>query len=166
MDQDSEKARVYRANFMLQQKVGSGPLDEETVKKCQTAIDNNEVDFTPLGLQYLGNLQEAINKAKSPDTDIQEAKQLLTQPVMELKANATFFHYSLIGNLANIMLSFLESIDQLDKDAVDIVEAHHKTLHAIIIKKMAGDGGEHGAIMVKELKDACARYYAKRTKKK
>jgi len=149
---------------MLQQKVGAGPLDEAKVKESQKAIDENDVDFTPLGMQYLNQLKTAIDKSKDASIEMRERKQMLTQPVMELKANATIFHYTLIGNLANIMLSFLEAIDELDDDAISIVAAHHTTLNAIVLKKMSGDGGEHGSILINELKDACARYYSKKKK--
>jgi hypothetical protein len=85
---------------------------------------------------------------------------------MELKANAATFRYSLIGNLANIMLSFLESLTVMDKDAIEIVKAHHSTLHMIIVRKMTGDGGEGGKQLQKELQQACDRYYHKRFGKK
>ena len=80
------------------------------------------------------------------------------------KANAAIFHYTLIGSMANVMLSFLEAIKEFDKDAIEMVAAHHTTLKAIVLKKMSGDGGAVGEQMVQELKDACARYYAKKKK--
>lgn len=166
MERKQEKANVYKANRMLQQKVGSGPLDERAVQRSQKAIDENDVDFTPLGMRFLDLLEAAVKQAGDEFIDMKTRKQALTSPVMELKANAAIFHYSLIGNLANIMLSFLESIEELDKDAVSIVGAHHTTLHAIVMKKMKGDGGKYGDILTGELKDACARYYAKKKKKK
>jgi hypothetical protein len=156
---------VYKASKMLQQKVGAGPLDEEVVKKSQKVLDENDVDFTPMGLQFLGKLEAALKQANDASIDMKVRKQALTAPVMELKANASIFKYNLIGTLANIMLSFLESTPTLDKDAITIVDAHHKTLHMIVVKKMTGDGGQHGEIFVRELKDACARYHAARLKK-
>ena len=147
----------------LQLKVGKGPLNQDDVKKMQTAIDNNEFDFTPMGLKFLEDLQDAIDVIKkSKNTDLNEFRDGLIAPVMQLKANAAIFKYSLIGDLANVMLSFLETITNLDKDAVSIVQAHHTTLNAIITQKIKGDGGDVGALMITELKQACARYYAKR----
>lgn len=86
-------------------------------------------------MRFLDLLEAAVKQAGDRSIDMKTRKQALTSPVMELKANAAIFHYSLIGNLANIMLSFLESIEELDKDAVSIVGAHHTTLHAIVMKK-------------------------------
>ncbi|MCB1531787.1 MAG: hypothetical protein KDJ35_02845, partial [Alphaproteobacteria bacterium] len=63
---------------------------------------------------------------------------------------------------ANVMLSFLEAVKELDEDVVRIVEAHHKTLSAIVIKKMQGDGGQAGKLMEDELRAACKRYFSKK----
>lgn len=159
----TNKPNIIKADKSLQQKVGTGSLNTDDVKNMQSAIDNNDFDFAPIGLKFLDQLLDVIQKTKtSKDTDLNEFKDGLIGPVMQLKANAAIFKFSLIGDLANIMLSFLETINQLDKDAVAIVEAHHSTLNAIITKNIRGDGGQVGRMMVKELKEACTRYYAKR----
>lgn len=161
----SEEAKVIKANKGLQAKVGTGQLDEALLAKCQDVMDGNDVDFEPMAKEFLNVLADAIKKAKTPDIETQEAVQSMTAPVMQLKANAALFKFNLIGNLANVMLSFLESVEKLDSDAISIVEAHHKTLSAIVIKNMKGDGGTFGQQMEEELRNACKRYYAKRSKK-
>lgn len=163
-----DNTQVYQANKILQQKIGTGPLDPAVVERAQRAIEENDVDFAPLGLQFLTELEEALNNVEknlNPDK-FDSQKQSLTRPVMELKANGTIFHYKLVGDLANIMLSFLESIKSLDKDALSIVRAHHDTLKGIISKGMKGDGGQEGKVFINELTDACERYYKKNKKKK
>jgi hypothetical protein len=162
MGVQENEAKIFKANFKLQQKVGSGPLDERKVQESQQVIETNEVDFGPTALEILEKLEKAIKRSQDSTANMQEAKALLTTPVMELKANAAIFKYALIGNLANIMLSFLEAIKDLDKDAVEIVKAHHNTLHMIVVRKMSGDGGEGGKMLMKELQQACDRYYKKR----
>ena len=115
-------------------------------------------------MEYLNQLETAIEDAKNSDQSMKETLQSLTGPVMQLKANASTFKYDLIGNLANIMLSFLEAIQEMDDDAISIVAAHHQTLKAIVLKKMTGDGGPVGKQMEDELKGACKRYFLKRQK--
>jgi len=156
-----KQAKVIKANRALQAKVGSGPLNTDVVERCQAVMDNNNVDFSPLAMEYLDKLQAAIQTAKSPDVDMPTAVANMTAPVMQLKANAATFKYNLIGNLANVMLSFLEGIKKLDKDAIAIVEAHHRTLTAIVMKKTKGDGGAFGQQMEEELKNACKRYFSR-----
>lgn len=158
-----QKPKRIKADTTLQEKIGTGPLDKEVVEKCQEVMDNNDVDFAPLAMEYLGKLQEAIAVVKGGEVEMKDAVEGMTAPVMQLKANASLFGYSLIGNLANVMLSFLEGVKELDDDVVAIVDAHHKTLSAIVIKKMKGDGGDFGRQMEEELKGACKRYFVKRS---
>lgn len=159
---ESKKANIIKADKTLQFKIGAGPLDERVVERCQVVMDKNEVDFSPLGLKYLSELQDAIQATKSGTMNKKQATQAITEPVMQLKANAATFRYTLISNLANVMLSFLEAIDEIDNSVIEIVEAHHKSLSAIVIKKMHGDGGTAGKQMEEELRAACKRYFARK----
>lgn len=159
--QGSGKANIIKATYDLQRKVGKGPIDEAVIKKSQQMIDTNDVDFGPVALAILQRLNATIEEAKNPGRSFDDLKQLFIQPVMELKANASTFHYDLVGALANVMLGFLESIKIMDKDAIEIVRAHHDSLHAIIIHKVSGNGGARGQTLVLELKNACDRYYNK-----
>ncbi len=159
---NKEEAKVIKANYRLQQKVGAGPLDARAVQQSQQVIENNQVDFGPLGLSILNKLADAVEHAKTSNATTKDIKQMMTTPVMELKAHAAIFHYTLIGNLANIMLNFLEAIVVVDADAIDIVKAHHDSLHMIIVRGMKGTGGEGGKILAMELQQACDRYYHKK----
>ena len=156
------ETRVIKASYVLQAKVGAGPLDAEKVRESQRVIETNKVDFVPLGLEFLDNLEKILQEATQTKMEPEELRERLTQPIMQLKGNASMFHYNLIGDLANIMLSFLESIKEVDSDALEIVGAHHQTLKAIIMKRMQGDGGMNGKAFQNELKGACKRYFAKR----
>lgn len=167
MNTKKDKAKTYKATHELKQRIGSGPLDMQSIERAQNAMDNNKIDFSPMGLEFLATLEKSLNTVEADLDHSKTEKQMkmLIAPVMELKANATIFHYALVGNLASIMLNFLESINKLDTDALSIVRGHHDSLKLILSSKMTGDGGKDGKIMETELKDACARYYKKARKK-
>lgn len=162
--QSPKKAKIIKADYSLLAKVGSGPLDEKLVQRCQKVMDSNTVDFTPLANEFLEKLKAAINDTKSGKLSKDKAIEAMSGPVMQLKGNAATFRYELIGNLANVMLSFLESITVLDDDVLAIVDAHHKTLSAIVLKKMSGTGGSSGKLLEDELKGACKRYFSRSQK--
>ena len=157
-----DNVRVFKASYDLQSKVGKGPLDEDTVRRCQAVLDREASGFEDLAGDILDRLELAIEKARLGKHNENDLIEAMTQPVMELKANARMFKYGLVSSLANIMLGFLESIEKLDKDAIEIVSAHQKTLHAIISREMKGDGGEYRVLLEKELRDAIRRYFSKR----
>lgn len=150
--------QITKADFSLQTKIGKGPLNPEVVKRCQAIIENNNVDFTPMATKFLNALKQATDNLASGESNAAKSMQDIRASVMELKANASIFHYGLVGNLANIMLQFLEDILKIDDNITQIINAHHTTLSLIIKKQMKGDGGKHGALLQKELTDACTRY--------
>ena len=161
MNSDKKKARIVKANRLLQAKIGTGEVDPEVIEKSQKVIDENKVDFAPMAEEYIAALQSCIEDAQKKKKSDQDILEHMIEPVMQIKANAKMFDYELIGNLANIMLNFLETIDEIDGDVLDIVEAHQKTLVIIVKNKMRGDGGEYGEEITSELKEACKRYFAK-----
>ncbi len=159
--QNDDDVRIYKANRSLQITVGTGKLDEQKVRESQKVIDENTTDFKPIALDCLKRLQDGITNAQSAEGDnVKAVLSGISQPVMDLKANAKMFKYDLVSILTSVMLHFLESLNKLDKNALDIVDAHLKTLRVIVIKEMKGDGGAYGKELLKELESACTRYYA------
>lgn len=155
---NSNKVRIIRATHLLRAKIGTGSISPETIKDCQKVIEENEIDFSPLAREFLDELAQTIRQTRSREISEQEAVEKMASCVMQLKANAGLFHYRLVGNLAQVMLGFLESLSHIDDNALEIVDAHHKTLNAIIAKQMKGDGGKYGQELQEELTHACERY--------
>lgn len=162
-----KKARVMKASHLLQSKVGFGEVEEEAVERGEKVIQAiSQIDFKPLLTEYLEALEDAIAAFKKETNKDQEdvnneLHESITAPVMQIKGNAAMFNYILMSKLANIMLNFLETVDKIDDDVIDILEAHLTTLHAIVNKDMRDDGGVDGQLLQDELRDACKRYFTK-----
>lgn len=162
-----KKARVMKASHLLQSKVGFGDVEEEAIERGEKVIEAiSQIDFAPLVGEYLDALEDAITNFKNnPQKDNAEQNDKLhesiTEPIMQLKGNAAMFNYVLVGKLANIMLNFLETIEHIDDDVIDILDAHHKTLRTIVSKDMRDDGGVDGQLLQDELRDVCKRYFTK-----
>lgn len=146
------------ANHLLQAKVGLGVVDEETLQKSQSIIEKNNFNFVPIATMFLAQLRDALDIAKAEGHGNRRTIERLINPVMQIKANARIFKYGLLGDLASIMLNFLENMNEVDRDIIDIVEAHHRTLTHIISSEMQGDGGNIGKTFETELDNACKRY--------
>ena len=154
-----KRAKIIKADYLLKDKIGTGTISEDIVNFCQEILDNNPFDFSPIAMEQLAILKQVIEQVKNNELTRDEATDKMTECIMQLKANAPMFGYELVGRLANVMLSFLESISEIDDHAIEIVSAHHDTLHAIITKEMKGKGGEAGQQFEIELKNACQRYF-------
>jgi hypothetical protein len=159
---NSKDKQIMKASRLLQAKIGRGAVDEKTILKSQKIIDNNDFDFVPMGEEFLQALDKALGEAKKAESpSAANLLEELREPVMQLKANAAMFGYPLVSVLASIMLNFLESVKTLDRDVIEIVDAHRRTLEIIIRNKMQGEGGDYGVELQKELRNACRRYFAK-----
>lgn len=159
-------ARFINPPNLLKQKVGSGGLSKDILQKAQKLLEENNIDFPPIGDNYLERLRIGIENAQTPPKNI-EPEQLLAgmiYPSMQLKANGGMFHYELVSKISERIVLFLEVVDEADDDVIEIVQAYYTTIRAIFFGKMTGDGGARGTELSKALEDACQRYFEKQKK--
>lgn len=162
------KAEYIKPPNLLKAKVGSGGLSDDILVKAQALLENNTVDFQPLAELYLNSLFSGIERTRKDlqdgETEFHIASMLY--PAMQLKANGGMFHYPLVTTIADRLVQFLEVIELVDEDAVEIVLAFHTTLRAVIMGKVQGDGGTHGADLIAALDQACMRFFERYPDKK
>ncbi len=155
------EVNVYKANYLLQAKVGKGPLNKQIIEECQKIMDENDFDFGPMAEEYLTIFQQLIDEGRNTREPAEDLTDRMTAVAMQLKANAAMFRYPDISKLAIIMLWLLESIDELDEDALDIAQAHHDALQTILEIGLREGAQASGHNFEKELKSACERYFHK-----
>lgn len=157
------KAEFIKPPNTLKAKVGSGGLGDNILDKAQLLLENNSVDFLPLAELYLSSLLNGIERAKdaTEDDDPEAIINKMLYPAMQLKANGGMFHYTLVTQISNRLVHFLEVIETPDMPAVEIVYAFHTTIRAVILGKITGDGGDHGNDLFHALDEACMKYFEK-----
>lgn len=158
------KAEFFPATPQLKVKVGQGGLTDDILDKAQALLASNTVDFRPLGEMYLESMMRGVSKVKELP-DMQTRDEFLISailfPAMQLKANGGMFHYHLVTQIADRMIQFLEVIECVDADALEIVQAFHTTIRAILLGQIKGDGGQRGKELMDALNAACYRYFEK-----
>jgi hypothetical protein len=160
--QDQKKVRsaeIVIPPNRLKMKVGSGGLDDAILNKAQELLENNTIDFKPIALMLVDVLHEAIADAKSGSLKGEEAIQAMLYPAMQLKAQGSMFHYPLVSQIGDILVNFLETVPDVDKDVMDIVVHHKFAVNAVLGSQIKGDGGKLGRELRDALLDACMRYY-------
>lgn len=148
----------------LQAKVGMGNLDEKAALLAQKVLDDNKVNFVPYANNFLKQLDQAITAARNEAHPGRRAIENVVSPVMQIKANSRIFKYDRLGDLAAVMMNFLEHLNELDADSLAIVKAHHTTLSHLVNNEIKGNGGEIGENFQTELENACNRYMISRSK--
>lgn len=145
----------------LKIKVGEGGIPAYVLKRCQEYLESNPVDFTPHAVRHLDQLKDVRAQMEKTAIDHETAKIRLTNIVMQLKSNGSMFHYQLISMISDVMLRFLEKVERINQDFMDIFGMYNRILEIILTKRLNGNGGREGYALTQELHNACLRYYAK-----
>jgi hypothetical protein len=153
------KAELIMPPNRLKEKVGHGGIDETVLMKAQELMENNSIEFQPIAAMLIDVLSEAISDAKAGHISGEEAIEEMLYPAMQLKAQGTMFHYPLVSDISNTLVSFLETVGNTDKDVLDVVLAHKMSINAVLSSQIKGDGGKVGRELREALLGACARYY-------
>lgn len=161
--QPRRRAEFIKPPNIIKSKVGSGGLSEQILQKAEQLLENNTVDFKPLAEMYLNALMKGIEIGKSTDTnpDTEYVIAAMLYPAMQLKANGGMFHYQLVTKIADKLIQFLEVIEFVDIEALEIVLAFHAAVNAIVVGRITGHGGKHGIELLNALEEACLRYFEK-----
>ena len=157
------KAEFFNPPNQLKLKVGNGGLAEDILNKAQALLENNSMDFLPLGEMYLDALSKGIEQARTPPEGMENEAIIaaILFPGMQLKANGGMFHYDLITQIADRFIQFMEVVDTVDSDALEIILAFHTTIRAVLVARIKGDGGKRGEDLLNALIKACYRYFEK-----
>ncbi len=156
--------KIIKPDHHLQKKVGLGDISDDAVARSQKIIDDCRVNFLPIAQDFLFQFEGLVDHLghQSEHPTGRRAIENASIPVMQLKANSRVFKYNLLGDVAHILLSFMDGLQVLDKDAIDVLVAHKKTMRHIITEDMSGTGGFIGDTFTDELRKLCERY--KRTR--
>ncbi|MFP4098927.1 MAG: hypothetical protein ACLFP8_01780 [Alphaproteobacteria bacterium] len=160
------KAKFFSPPNVLKAKAGSGGLNDAVLDRAQNLIENHTVDFAPLAEIYIKQMQDGINDASAlgETTESEIFIENILMPCVQLKANGTMFHYPLVTRIADRFVQFMEVVERLDKETLDIAKAFLTALKAVVSGKIQSDGASHGDALVEELNAACMRYFEKHKK--
>jgi hypothetical protein len=156
-----ETPKYYHPPNVLRQKVGIGGMPEELIARAEQFIQDNQFNFKPTAIEIMKRFNAVLAKAKDADVKDKKLIDRIGEPIMELKANGDMFSFSLLTEVSEILLNFLENIHTLDDDSFHVIEAHKNTIDVIIKNDLRGSGGAEGHALSRELYAACNRYYTK-----
>jgi hypothetical protein len=148
----------------LKEKVGTGGLDQTVLERAQAIIDNNSFDFTPEAQRQLSAIREGIYMCQTQrnrfDTDSLIA--IIAHPAMQLKANGATFGFPIVTKIADLLIRFIEVLDEIDEESIDVISGFSTALNAVIVGQIKGYGGKDGAGLYDALEQACQRYFDKK----
>lgn len=149
-------AKLVLPKNELKAKVGNGGFTEENIEKAQTALEDNDIDFRPIAARYIEEVSKALK-----DFNPQKSKETLLQvldPLMQLRAQGSLFHYPSITAVSDVIVDFLDFHEKMDEQIIEIIQAYEKTAHLLLSRTIKKDNDKICKAFIAELKGACERY--------
>lgn len=154
-------SRLIQPENTLKKKVGNGGFNESDLAKAQSAIENNTVDFKPIAIDLLKDLDKALAAVNENGTETEEALGPILDPLMKLRAQGSLFHYPTITHVSDIVVDFLDTVKAVDSDIIEILTAYKQSAKAILAHEIQDEANGISVRLVDELKGACQRYREK-----
>ncbi len=158
--------RYFKADFELQQKIGTGTLDAGAVAEVQKYLDSVQADITPELQGYLAQIDAALADARGMTYDREQFLPAITRPLMDMKSMSGMFHEMMVCRISSFMLTFIEDVRRLDNDMMEIMSAYVKVTRAVLDLKIREETNPYGQNFLAEIRSACKRYYDKQAAKK
>lgn len=153
--------RYYKADFELQQKIGTGSLDGDAVAKVQQYLDTASSDVIPQLREDLAAMEKVLAEARTMNYDREQFLPNITKPLMNVKALSGMFHEMMVCRVSAFMLTFLEDVRKFDDDVAEIIGAYLKVTKTLMDLKIKEETNPHGQSFLAEIRNACKRYYDK-----
>lgn len=155
----NKKAKIVKPENTLKKKAGNGGFNESDLVKAQNMIQTNEIDFRPLGVDMLKELNDVMAGIKSGAIAPGQYFDMLMYPLMQLKSQGALFRYPSVSHITHILIDLLENIREIDANALEIVAAYAKSLQAMLALQVKEVDSKVSQELCKALADACDRYF-------
>ena len=157
------KAEFIEPDMTLKKLVGYGGLAPDILEKAQALIEESHEDFIPVAEQQLTALHEGVMIAgmQKDKTDHEALISTMLYPAMQLKAHGGMFGYPVITTLANRLVQFLELVEDVNDDMLEIVSSFYTALNALVVSRIQNDETDEGEGLLSALNSACYRYFDK-----
>lgn len=154
-------SKLLKPQNTLKKKVGHGGFNEKDIKKAQKSIEENTVDFKPIAIELLDTLDKVLLSVKAGERDIKASLGSILDPLMQLRAQGSLFHYPSITHISDVVVDFLDTEKSVDKNIIEMLEAYKKAASALISLEIKDENNKTCVAFVSELKSACLRYQLK-----
>jgi len=151
--------RFYKASYELQQRVGTGTVEQARIEKAQEYLDTVQIDVVPLIREKLALLEDRIATAREVAYEREEFLTGLLRPLMDVKSLSGMFHWPVVSRISAFVLSFMEDVRRLDDDVLEIITMHNRVIRLLMDRNTPDDDDPHGQAFLTELRAATKRYY-------
>ena len=157
------QAQFIKPSMELKQKVGYGGLAPEILRQAQDVIEQSSGNFLAIATQHLTALNEAVRLAGTEmgNHDSEILINTLLTPAVQLKGHGSMFGYPSISLIASRLVQFLEVIEEMNADVLDIASSYYTAMNAIIVSRVKEEEHPQTTSLYEALNSACNRFFEK-----
>ena len=154
------QAIIMSATRLLQGKVGVGKISRDCINDAEFIIKQSKTterldEFIEPHLKEM----KALMSDLKVDAQAEGITDKLAKSIMRFKGNVSMFSLSKLVELSIVMLRWIESIQEVDKDVLDVLNGYIVTLSQVESKSVKDDKLLNAIVV--EMQAACERYFAK-----
>ena len=153
---DEDGVVIHAPDLTMKKKLGPGKtlgsiITPSTVEKTEKVVANFEPEIVKEILAEFSELENIAAQLK-PGTVATADLKTLIEKGFAIKSKAGFCNYSLASSLARFMHLFCETLleKQLTAKDINIVSCFVNILKIIFERKIMGDGGATGNVIIQE----------------
>lgn len=163
--EDGAKAdvQIITPPNLLKQKVsGSGGPTPEMLARAEAAVSQMSDDYPGWALDDVNRLGAMVAEVAPTDANGKDVLGDAFKLAHDMRGQGGSFGYPLMTRIANSFCRYVESLNTVDAGALEICDAHVKSMRAVLQNRVKGDGGAIGAQIAEGLETAVQRYNEKR----
>lgn len=151
---------IMPATRLLQSRVGAGKIKPDKIQRAESRIEavRGRLDIKPFADTHIAEIKALLEALRQPGADLALTDDI-ARSVMKFKGNIGIFSEGPLIGLTIIMLNWVESIETLDNDVLEVLNGYSITLDQIFSGKLKDP--RMIEIIIKEMQAACDRYFAK-----
>ena len=153
-------AIIMTATRLLQNKIGTGKIERDRIEDGEFIIKQARAskEAGEFIAAHMQEMDDFIPKLKN-DPQNTDTIDEITKSIMRFKGNVSMFSADQCADLAAVMLRWVESVETVDQDVLDVLNGYHVTLNQV--QNNILDDDKMVGIIVNEMKSACNRYFNK-----
>lgn len=156
-----KKARsIMKASRLLQSQVGAGKIKPEKIEKAQSRVEavRGRIDLKPFADEHMADIKTCMGRLKAGDS-VMDVTDEIARSIMKFKGNIGIFSDGPFISLAILMLNWVESVEEIDQDVMDVLHGYYVTLDQIFSGKLHDK--KMIEVIIREMESACQRYFSK-----
>lgn len=153
---DEDGVTIHAPDLSMKKKLGPGKslgaiITPSAIEKTEKVVANFEPEIVKEILAEFSELESIAAKLK-PGAIATDDLKILIEKGFAIKSKAGFCNYSLASSLARFMHLFCETLleKQLTAKDINVVSCFVNILKIIFERKIMGDGGATGNVIVQE----------------